>query len=355
MFTELVESAARYLVVESIRDEALGDLWEANYKLSQHGTPKLIRITIFVWKFLLLIYASIILFSEDIASKILKRLNSSPNAEAEQCVEPPDGTDLTPETIEQIRRYCDMRRLYTPILSKIFLNHFELEDSYWIRQTNRIIEKCHSRGDRIVDSGAVINSFIISSLIRKIEAIPPKKVDVTLLHNLVKDVCLTDKFIERYVEFTGKDYHRQLICRTWSLAVYVISWNPGQQSWMHHHGHSLDAIKVIRGKMTHWLVSPEDIDGYVPFEDFQDRDKKTCDGPSEVFSEGDIVVIDRCQGHQVANRSDEELVTLHFRFGHPPEDDHWRSTNDTEMFVWNQTEGCFDLICSHRGSASTPW
>jgi hypothetical protein len=344
MFTELIESVAKRLVVESIRDESLGDLWEANYNLRQKGTSRFLRTAIFVWNFILLIKASILLISEKIVSSALDNLDSSLLDDEEQHVELSNGTDLTLETIVQIRRYCSIRQLYAPILSKKLMSHFKIEDSYWTRQTDRILEKCQSRGERLIDSETIVNSFILSNLIRKIEAIPPGKVDIAFLHDLVEDVCLTDKFINRYVEFYDKDYNRQLIFRTWSLAVYVISWKPGQDSWMHHHGYALDAIKVIRGKMTHWLVSPDEFDGYVPFEDFKDKKKKKYEGPSETFLEGNIVLIDRCQGHQIANLSDKELVTLHFRFGHPPEDDHWRSTNDTEMFVWNQTEGCFDLI-----------
>lgn len=352
MFTELVESAAKYLVIEPIRDESMGDLWEANYKLSQQGTPRILRVAIFIWNFLLLIQASIILFFEKLVSGFLKRFNSLPSKDNGNCIEPSNSIDLTTETIEQIRRYCRVRQLYAPILSKRLMNHFKLEDSYWIRQVNRILEKCQSRGDRIIDSEAIINSFVLSNLIRKIEAIPPNTVDINLLRNLVKDVCLTDEFIERYVEFSDEDYHRQLIFRTWSLAVYVISWKPGQESWMHHHGYALDAIKVIRGEMTHWLISPDEFDDYVPYEDFKDKKKKKYEGPSEMFSQGDVVLIDRCHAHQIANHSQDELVTLHFRFGHPPEDDHWRSTNDTEMFVWNQTEGCFDLIRPQRGGCA---
>ncbi|MBD2028113.1 hypothetical protein, partial [Leptolyngbya sp. FACHB-711] len=212
-----------------------------------------------------------------------------------------------------------------------------------------IINKCQSRGDRIINCETIVNSFILSNLVRKIEAIPPQRVDINLLYSLVKDIRLTDAFIQRYIEFSDRNFNRKLIFRTWSLTVYVISWKPGQESRMHHHGFALDAIRVVYGKMTHWLISPDEFDGYVPFEACRESDRKRYEGPSQTFVSGDIVMINSCQGHQIANLSNEDLVTLHYRFGLPPEDDNWRSTNDAEMFIWNQAEGCFDFILPSEG------
>lgn len=351
MFPELIENAAKYLIVESIRDESLGDLWESNYNLTQQGIPKLLRITIFVWNFLLLIRASVVLLFERKGSEVLRRLNSSLN-DTESSIEPPDDSNtLTPEILKRIRQYCNLRRFYAPVLSQRLMGHIDVHDSYWIRQTDRIIDKCQHRGDHIVDCEVIVNGFILSNFVRRIETLPPKKVTIDLLHDFVSDVNLTEDFINRYVKFDDRDYKRQLIFQTRSLAVYVISWKPGQESWLHHHGYALDAIKVIRGKMTHWLVSLDQLNGFIPFEYFQDQ--KRYEGPSDTFSTGDIIVIDRGKGHQIANLSNTNLVTLHFRFGYPPEDDHWRSTTDTEMFVWNQTERCFDLIRPHGGGLTT--
>ncbi len=347
MIAELVESAAKFLVIDSIRDESLGDLWESNYRMRQQGAPKLLRLLIFFWNFLILIKASIILYYEKIVSDIFLRIKTSYISSEEEFTERYDGILLTPNSVDQIRRYCNIRRIYESGLSKKLMDNFNIEDSYWIRQTNRIIEECESGGNRAIDCEAIVNSFILSSLIRKIEAIPPQRIDLNLLKSLIEGVNLTDEFINRYVAFSDQQFNRQLIIQTWSLAVYVISWQPGQESWMHHHGYALDAIKVIRGQMEHWFVPPDDDNELIPFE--ASRRGKRYEGPSETYSAGDIVLIDRRQGHQISNSSDEELVTLHFRFGYPPEDNHWRSTNDTEMFVWNQTEGCFDLIRPGRG------
>jgi hypothetical protein len=93
--------------------------------------------------------------------------------------------------------------------------------------------------------------------------------------------------------------------------------------------------------MAHWQLSPEEKSNRFPFESF-DRSIR-YEGPHVTVKTGETVVIDRLHAHQIANLSNRRLLTLHIRLGHPPEDRHWRTTADTEMFVWNQTEGCFDL------------
>lgn len=343
MFVDFIENASRFLVLESIRDEALGDLWELDTQLSQAGTSRFIRAFRCCQYFCSMVKASIIIFvDENFLGSSQDRDDLWSKGEDQY-----DGTNLTVDEIRAVRQHCNVRRLNGSVFGDRSISLAGGQNSYWIQQADRIIERCWDRGEEAIDCEAIVNSFVLSSAIRRLETVPPNNVNIDSLSSLVKEIELTDDFIDRYVEFSSKIYRRQLICRTWSLAVYVISWMPGQESWMHHHGYALDVIKVIRGKMTHSMLSPEQWEGYVPFEGFEKS--RRYEGPSQVFSEGDVVSIDRRHGHQVGNLSDENLVTLHFRFGHPPEDKHWRSTNDTEMFIWNQTEGCFDLVRPFRG------
>ena len=353
MFVKIIENAAEYCVAESIRDEALGDLWEKDFQLERSGVSRFIRRVRAFLHFLLLIKASISLLLEEKMEALSNKAypsNLNWNTEIYQ-LSADTGVGLTPSDIREIRQYCNTRRLYDSTFTKKLIGSPRPHNSYWIHQTDRIIEKCYSRGDKSIDCEAIVNSFMLSSLVKRLELVQPGRVDIDYLGSLVRNTYLTDEFINRYVSFDDHTYKRQLIFRTWSLAVYVISWKPGQESLMHHHGYALDAIRVIRGEMTHWLLPPEKIDSEVPFEAF--RGLNRYEGPSDTFSTGDLVLVDRRHGHQLANRSDNNLVTLHFRFGHPPEDEHWRSTTDTEMFVWNQAEGCFDLIRPDRGRHSS--
>lgn len=343
MFVQLIESTARFLVYEPIRDESLGDLWESDHHLKELSVPKFLRLAKTLWSFLLIIKASAVLLLEEEIIPLLEGKGDTSCADSQGFTDLLNFSDFTDDDIIQVKRYCDNRRLYSPEFSKklLALGSPTLRNYYWINKADRIIDRYQDRTHKNIDSEAVINSFMLSSLVRKIESTHPQEMNIQIFSDLIKEINLSPDFINRYVEFDGAKYKRQLIFSTWSLTVYVISWMPGQESWAHHHGHALDAIKVIRGEMTHWHLKMGVQEDDIPFESFA---RKRYEGPSEIFTDGDIVLVDRRCGHQVGNLSTDRLVTLHFRFGHPPEDDFWRATNDTEMFVWNQTEGCFDLI-----------
>jgi mannose-6-phosphate isomerase-like protein (cupin superfamily) len=343
MFVQLIENAAKVLVYGPIRDESLGDLWELDYQLKLRQTPKLVRLVKALWNFLQIIQASLVLWLEEQAMPLIqgRQLGTQATSDSVQ------GCELTPEAIAEVRRYCNIRRFYNSTLSRKLLHYPPSAQGYWLKQCDRILDQGQARGHRILNTETLVNSFILSHFVRKLETVHPDQVNIHTFEHLVKDIALTEAFLDRYIAFDRQSYGRQLIFRTWSLAVYVISWMPGQESWLHHHGHALDAIKVIQGEMTHWLVAPGDREGDVPFEGFS-RPKR-YDGPSQVFSAGDLVLIDRGYGHQISNCSGQNLVTLHVRFGHPPEDDHWRTTSDTEMLVWKQAEGYFDLMPRDRG------
>ncbi len=258
MFAELIENAAKYLIFDSIRDESLGDLWESDYELRRRGASKLVRLIKALLYFVSLVKASIILAFEELLAYLLKKTGSESDYPSEfdydsRC----SGTSLNSNDIREIRQYCSTRRLYNALLSKKLMGYSSPQTSYWIRQVDRIVEKCRARGDKIIDCEGIINNFMLSCLIRNVEAVHPQKVDINFLYSLVKDTELTQDFIRRYVEFDDNSYRRQLIFQTWSLTVYVISWKSGQEVWMHHHGHALDAIKIIEGEMTHWQVSPD--------------------------------------------------------------------------------------------------
>jgi mannose-6-phosphate isomerase-like protein (cupin superfamily) len=342
MFVEIVENAAKVFVLEAIRDEALGDFWEMDNQLKQDGKSRLWRFGQFVRYFCALITASLRMLMEESWARWQEARNPDGQRMPMDTIEDYEGNTLTIEEFQQVKQYCATRRLYGLGLSRKLLGLPQNLSSYWMRQADRIIDKCLAQGEKVIDAEAIANSFMLSSLIRQVESVPPHSVDVDTFHHWVEQIALDESFLNRYVLFDDQFYKRQLVCRTWSLVVYVISWMPGQEVGVHHHGHALDAIQVIQGDMTHWLVPPDHWEENVPFEGFESS--RRHEGPSEIFKAGDVIAIDRRHGHQIANRSDQPLVTLHFRFGHPPEDKHWRSTNDTEMLIWNQTEGCFDLM-----------
>lgn len=336
---KIVEKVSKHTILESIREESIGDLWESDSRIKKNQKQnKFIRVSRFCYNFLLLIKASILIYFQD-------RFLNRDTCDFKELVYPIEVQRqyLNANNICLLKKYCYARKSFDEISSQKILKSSDSNFLYWVNQIERIIASSNIEKLDNDKCEALVNSLKLSNFVRKIESFPPNFVSSEIFNNLVQEINLNTSFIDKYVEFSPNNFVRKLICRTWSIAVYVISWNPGQESLLHHHGYALDAIIPIYGKMTHWLLSP---DQKVPFESFEKTQK--YEGNSEVFTKGDIVIVKRRYAHQISNNSAEKLVTLNVRFGYPPEDNNWRSTADSDMFIWNQTERFFDLMVHHH-------
>ncbi len=350
MILNLLEKVSRFTIEDSIREEALGDLWEADYVLESRGASFVWRELSSLWCFSLVVKASAFIWIErlrDVVSRRQPRWFSS--SESSQEIE--IGA-LNDETLETLRRYCDFylhgetdqtyRSASSRRLRPIRWQANPLEKSkvdsklLWLIQlANRVLEQCQSKTDRQGDSESVINSVLLSHFIHRLESDPPP-VDLSTFAKLVGDVHLTREFIDRYVCFDLETFSRRLIVQTSSLSIYVISWEPGQKAPIHHHGYALDAIRVVQGEMAHWVIPPEAWEQEIPFEGRKSTELY-AETP-ELYSAGEIALVNRRHAHQIANLSNSRLITLHFRMGHSPEDDHWRATADALTFVWENME-----------------
>ncbi|MFN6565221.1 MAG: hypothetical protein RMY28_036215 [Nostoc sp. ChiSLP01] len=208
---------------------------------------------------------------------------------------------------------------------------------YWLDQADRIIDQCQRDAKEQVDCEIVINTLILKNFSIQLSYIGPNKITLDKFCELSRTVRLSHAFLSKYICFNDKHFSRKLILQTTYLSVYVIGWEPSQESLMHHHGNSLDAILILEGEMTHWLLSPEECKSKnVPFEAHPSSQKFS--GKAEKFTVGDWVFIDRHCAHQIANSSEKRLATLHIRFGAPPDDDNWETTEDQPVIVWYQME-----------------
>ncbi len=231
-----------------------------------------------------------------------------------------------------------------------FATQYDPDLRYWLNQANAQYK--HEKHDTtFIDSTSLINYLILQSFSQKLsnESANPNKITLEKFKKLIKKLDyleLADVFINRYKDIPKDDYSRKLIFQKDYLCVYMITWKKNHLVKLHHHGYSLDAIKVIDGEMTHWKVSLEQyqermksyqkVDNSpipIPFESFEQAEK--YDGESEVFRKDDgWIFIDRRWGHQIENQSNDILITLHVRFGAPPDDDKW--SEDEEKITTNQ-------------------
>ena len=122
--------------------------------------------------------------------------------------------------------------------------------------------------------------------------------------DLVERLAISDELLDGRTHFLDGDYARNLVLRTPDFELLVLCWKRGQQSTIHDHAGSLNAIRVRSGELTSRVFRP--IVGAAQGE-----------GPVELASEdrvrpGEALVgVDRGGIHQLGNRSDEPLVTVH--------------------------------------------
>lgn len=121
---------------------------------------------------------------------------------------------------------------------------------------------------------------------------------------LVDRLQLSDDLVATRTRFNDDEYARNLVLRTPHFELLVLCWRPGQESSIHDHAGSLNAIRVRSGELTSRVFRP--VAGVAPGA-----------GPVELISEERIgpgqplVGVDRGGVHQLADTSAEPLVTVH--------------------------------------------
>ncbi|MDZ8139018.1 MAG: XRE family transcriptional regulator [Nostoc sp. DedQUE04] len=282
-------------------------------------------------------------------SRLCKILNCSlEDLEPEKQLQEHYRFDLTPNTLNAVKSYClalfnNDKKAVTKISS--FATLYDNQLRYWLDQADRIINQpqCDAREQvKEVDCEKIINALILYNLIIQLSYVLPNQITLEKFCEISKKVRLSHEFLSKDICFNEQHFSRKLILQTRYLSVYVIGWEPSQESPMHHHGNSLDAILILEGEMTHWLLPPEECKSEnvpsenVPFEAYPSGQKFS--GKAEKFTVGDWVFIDRHYAHQIANSSAKRLATLHVRFGAPPDDDKWEPSEDQPVSILQQTK-----------------
>lgn len=122
--------------------------------------------------------------------------------------------------------------------------------------------------------------------------------------DVVGRLRLSDELIESRTHFLDDEYARNLVLRTPHFELLVLCWRPGQQSTIHDHAGSLNAIRVHAGELTSRVFRPAAgaVAGGGPVE--QVAEERV--GPGDP-----LVGVDRGGIHQLADTSGESLVTVH--------------------------------------------
>lgn len=137
--------------------------------------------------------------------------------------------------------------------------------------------------------------------------IPSDRLYLERLQDWIDCLDLRDELFRHHIQFCSQGYQRRLLCRTPRFDLLILCWQPGQASSIHDHADSLNVTRVYRGTLTARTFEP-----IAPV-----TSNRCCPNnrmaivQEQQLSKNQITAVDRYQIHQLANTSDENLVTLH--------------------------------------------
>lgn len=89
----------------------------------------------------------------------------------------------------------------------------------------------------------------LQTLIDRLEALPPDKIAVPHVQQLVGDGELDDAELRRYVGVLPDKYARRPVHRSTWFDVLVLTWAPGQCTPVHNHAGNCGWVRLVRGQI----------------------------------------------------------------------------------------------------------
>lgn len=131
----------------------------------------------------------------------------------------------------------------------------------------------------------------------ELEKVATKDLKLTQLQDWVARLDLRDLAIEDYICFRCENYQRQILYRDSNCEIIVVCWQPGQSSPIHDHGDCLNVTRVYRGTLTSrtYILNNK----FFPLLE-EEKDLQA----------NELVGVDYAQIHQLANTSNQNLITL---------------------------------------------
>lgn len=143
--------------------------------------------------------------------------------------------------------------------------------------------------------------FAIDDFIAEIVQLPASQLQLAHLQDWVARLDLKDDLFRRHMSFCSQGYQRKLLCRTSRFEMLILCWQPGQSSTVHDHADSLNVTRVYRGVLTsRKFGSSVSLTG-----------RELLTPQAEHLQKDELTAVDSYSIHQLANTSDENLVTLH--------------------------------------------
>jgi cysteine dioxygenase len=130
----------------------------------------------------------------------------------------------------------------------------------------------------------------------------------SLTHERLMDLAgrlqLSEELVAGRTVFARDGYARNLVCRSPHFELLVLCWRPGQESTIHDHAGSLNAIRVHSGELTSRTFRRTGGSA-------SSAGPVVQAGEERVPADARMVGLDRDGIHQLANTSGDDLVTVH--------------------------------------------
>ena len=135
----------------------------------------------------------------------------------------------------------------------------------------------------------------------KLQKVPIWQLELAQLQDWVAKLDVEGLAIASNICFSSENYQRQILFRDSNCEIILVCWQPGQFSSIHDHGDSLNVTRVYQGVLTSRI--------------FTRNDAATGEFSSVFLQEkylqpDELIGVDRAQIHQLANTSEQNLITL---------------------------------------------
>ena len=127
-----------------------------------------------------------------------------------------------------------------------------------------------------------------------------EKVTASLIKDFVEQAQITQKDLEAYADFDHPiedGYGRKMIYDAGKFEIMAMSWNPGDYSSIHNHGHTEWGVVQVFGHTHHMIYCL--------------KNNELSFAKKEILPKGGAVKVNNAFIHQMGNSTTEPYLTLH--------------------------------------------
>jgi cysteine dioxygenase len=214
------------------------------------------------------------------------------------------------EALEKLPGLRKLAKEYYDLINQKELSETDadrISKIFELAEYDELLDKCIDKIDESIEIVRQIKAkkLSIEEFIEQVEEISPEEMTLEKFKGFCEQLYLKDSFIKKHIDFKDSEYCRKSILQTSFSSIYLTGWKPGQETGIHHHENSFNVVRVYQGTLTHRLYKEiNHLYGKKGYRLIQENEVK----------ENEWIYVDLAQTHQLANESNKNLVTLHFRY-----------------------------------------